>query len=89
MSVMGFQKKKFGWGVGGWSSIMCFVVWKLSYAIDDCVISETDLRDQVEGSLNMHPSYETVVTRAQLALVSDRHSPFSLPASIPFHQAFV
>ena len=42
--------------------------------IDDCVVSETDLRDQVEGSLNMHPSYETVVTRAQLALVSSPHS---------------
>lgn len=32
--------------------------------------AETDLQDQVEGSLNMGPTYETVVARAQLALVS-------------------
>ena len=34
------------------------------------VIIEADLKEQVEGSLNMSATYETVVTRAQLALVS-------------------
>ena len=30
---------------------------------------DQEMREQVEGALNMPPSYETVVTRAQLALV--------------------
>ena len=34
------------------------------------VISESDIQDQVEGSLDMPSTYETVVARAQLALVS-------------------
>ena len=33
-------------------------------------LSESDLREQVDGSLDMPASYETVVARAQLALVS-------------------
>ena len=33
-------------------------------------IVEADLKEQVEGSHNMPDTYETVVARAQLALVS-------------------
>ena len=33
-------------------------------------VLESDLREQVEGSLNMPPTYETVKARAQLAQVS-------------------
>ena len=34
-----------------------------------CIV-EADLKEQVEGSHNMPDTYETVVARAQLALVS-------------------
>ncbi len=34
-----------------------------------CTFTESDLQEQVEGSLNMPATYETVVARAQLALV--------------------
>ena len=37
--------------------------------IASCIV-EADLKEQVEGSHNMPDTYETVVARAQLALVS-------------------
>ncbi|XP_064624554.1 RB1-inducible coiled-coil protein 1-like [Lineus longissimus] len=37
-------------------------------SISESIVSDSEMRDQVEGALNMPPSYETVVTRAQLAL---------------------
>ena len=35
------------------------------------VVSETNLKEQVEKSLNLPPTYETLVSRAQLASVSN------------------
>ncbi len=45
------------------------------------MITEADLKEQVEGSLNMSATYETVVTRAQLALVSIARPLFTFQSS--------
>ena len=36
-------------------------------------LPEANLKEQVEKSFNLPPTYETVVSRAQLATVSDLH----------------
>jgi len=35
-----------------------------------CCVTDTSLRERMEGCLHMPPTYDTVVCRAQLALVS-------------------
>ena len=32
MSVMGFQKKKFGWGVGGWGELYPSLFWIFGFS---------------------------------------------------------
>lgn len=54
------------------SNNFCVLTWYTIFVVI-FFSSDIDLQEQVEGSLIMPPTYETVVSRAQLALVSIRY----------------
>ena len=44
---------------------MCYLIDEVCFSL-----TETELNEQVEGSMNILPSYDAIVTRTQLAQVS-------------------